>query len=310
MTNFIEAGQVFKHHQPLSLESMQGFTIFGTNGAFKNLVKDSGNDPDSLWVGIGVEINQGGEILGTRLLLSGKIPEMKVSTADIFPEAKEQGKIVFQKNDIGNWAMPNGLLTSHWTRREDNALNWAIKVQSGGRTKTIRFPKHSEYGFGDASFRLNVQPTSVSTMKVSLSVAPLGGDDLEKIPNWTSRKFPTISLSNARATIFPKEDEGQHLGLGFQPIFILRGTEPGAIDLETVNYPSSMAVKEAVVLMLQGSTKPNERVNARKWKEAIDNEEFVAEKTTLLWPTPRMEDDMTTSDSTASVDTDGENINI
>ena len=286
MTKFIEAPAIFRHHQPLALENMQGLTIYGYNGAFRNLVKDSGEDPDSPWIGIGVEINQVGEILGTRLLLCGKIPETKISTADLFPEAEEHGKVVFQKTDIGNWTMPNGLLTSHWTRREDNSVNWFINMQSGGRSKTIRFPKHAEYGFGDVSFRLNIQPTSVSQMKVSLGVAPVGGEDLEKMHCWTSRKFPTVALQNIRANIFPKEEPGQNLGLGFQPIFILRGTEPGNVDMEAVNYPTSMSVKEATVLMLQGSTKPNERVNAKKWKDAIDNGELLAEKTTILWPSP------------------------
>ena len=189
--------------------------------------------------------------------------------------------------------------------RADNAVNWSIKLMSGGRSKTIKFPKHGEYGFGDTVFRVNVQPTSVTHMKVSLALSPVDGDQLERLPEYNSRKFPVICLNDVRAKIFPQETEGQNLGLGFQPVFIVSGAEPGSVDLDSINYPTSMAVKEAAVLLLQSSTKPNDRINAAKWQEAVDNGELVAEKTTLIWPGPQMEDDNTTSDSAASVDTDG-----
>ena len=303
MNQFIEALSVFKHHKPISIESMQGFTISGTNGAFKELVRSSGEDHNKLTIGVGIEINQLGEILGTRLLMCGTIPEIKVNTADLFPDAETPGKAVFQKTDLGNWSMPNGRLTSLWTRREDNAVNWSIKVMANGRSKTIKFPKHGDYGFGDVVFRMNVQPMSVTQAKVSVGVAPVGGEGLEKLTHYNSRQFPVVGLENFRAKIFPQEDEGQNLGLGFQPIFILR---QGNGDLDSVQYPSSMAAKEAAVLLLQSSTKPNERINAAKWREALDNEELVAEKTTLLWPAPIAENDSETTDSSASVETEGE----
>ena len=306
MTAFIESPEMFKHHQPIPVECMRGLTISGTNGAFQELVRASGEDPCILTVGVGVEINQVGEILGTRLLMCGDTYENKISTADLFPDANDHGKAVFLKTNIGNWTMPNGRMTSYWSKREDNALNWSIKMATGGRSKTIKFPKHPDYGFGDLVFRVSVQPTSSSQFKVSLSTAPVGGDGLEKLPQWNSRKFPVITLDNRRARIFPKEEVGQRFGLGFQPIFIIRGSEPGELDLEAITYPTSMAVKEAAVLLLQSSTKPNEKLNARKWKEAIEEDDFVAEKTTLLWPAPRPEDDQDTSDSCASEDTEGE----
>ena len=115
-----------------------------------------------------------------------------------------------------------------------------------------------------------------------------------------------MELQEIRAKIFPQESEGQCLGLGFQPVFIIAGTEPGKIDIDAINYPTSMAVKEACVLLLQGSTKPNERLNATQWKTALDNQEYLAERSSLLWPAPRPEDDRATTDSSASVDTDGE----
>ena len=306
MTRFIEADSVFKHHQPLTLEALQGFTIFGGNGAFRGLVSDSGEDPNTPTVGVAVVINTSGEIMGTKLLMCGAFPEVKLNTADLFPQADSTGKAVFQKSDMGNWVMPNGRMTSMWTRREDNAVNWGIKVNTGGRSKAIKFPKHGDYGFGDVSFRVNVQPTSIDYMKVTLGVAPVGGEQLEKIRDFNSRKCPVISMCDVRANIFPKESEGQHLGLGFQPILVVSGAESGTLDLDTLNYPTSTAIKEAAVCLLQSSTKPNSRLNAQKWQEALDNEEYVAETTTLLWPAPRLENEENTSDSAASVDTDGE----
>ena len=66
-----------------------------------------------------------------------------------------------------------------------------------------------------------------------------------------------------------------------------------------------MAAKEAAVMLLQTSTKPNERVNASLWKDAVETADFRAEKTTLLWPSPLAEDDNVTTDSSASIETDG-----
>ena len=306
MSGFIEAPTVFKHHQPISLEMMQGYTIMGNNGAFKDLVTNCGGDPKSPTVGVGVMIKTRGDIMGTKLLLCGLMPETKMNTSDLFPEAPDHGKAVFQKTDIGNWLMPSGRLTSLWSRREDNSLNWSIKMISGGRSKTIKFPKHRDYGFGDAVFRLNIQPSSVQNMKVTMELAPVGGDELEKLVEYNSRKFPTVQMGDVRARIFPPEAEGQNLGLGFNPVIIVTDAGPGEMDIDSINFPSSMAVKEAAVSLLQSSTKPNSRINAEKWSEAVNNQEFQTERTSILWPGPREEDDVATSDSTASVDTDGE----
>ena len=179
-------------------------------------------------------------------------------------------------------------------------------MQTGGRSKTIKFPKHKENEFGDVVLRVCCQPTSVNTVKVSTVLAPVDGDGLQNLGDHNSRKFPVIGLSEVRAKIFPPESLGQNLGLGFQPIFILTGAEPGSVDIDAVNFPTSWAAKEASVMLLQSSTKPNVRINATKWLEAIQKGEYVAEKTTLLWPPPRAENDANTSDSAASVDTDGE----
>ena len=136
---------MFKHHQPISEESLQGLSIFGSNGAFKDLVEAAGEDTSVPTVGVGVAVNGRGEIVGTKLLMCGKLPEVKLNTSDLFPDAPVHGKAVFQKADLGNWVMPNGRLTSLWSRREDNCMNWSIKMQTGGRSKTVKFPKHHEY---------------------------------------------------------------------------------------------------------------------------------------------------------------------
>ena len=92
MAKFIESREVFNHHQPILLESMQGLTITGTNGAFREVVRNYGEDPSELMVGVGVEINQRGDILGTRLLMCGTLPEAKLSTADLYPAAETTGE--------------------------------------------------------------------------------------------------------------------------------------------------------------------------------------------------------------------------
>ena len=63
-------------------------------------------------VGVGVVVNTMGEVIGTKLLMSGVLPEVKVNTSDLFPGAPSHGKAVFQKSDLGNFVMPMGRLTS------------------------------------------------------------------------------------------------------------------------------------------------------------------------------------------------------
>jgi hypothetical protein len=306
MSRLLEARQVFKHHQMYTEEDMKATTIRGTNGAFQELLRAHGGDVKEPTIGVGVTFNAEGVILGTRLLLCGAMAEVKLHTRDFYPGATEHGNVVIQKTDIGNWVMPNGRLTSYWAKREDNALNWSIKVTTGGRSKTIRFPKHGDYLFGDMVTRLNVQPTSVDFVKVSMGAAPVDGDGLSKLDGFNSRAFSTIAVNTVRARIFPKEREGQNLGLGFMPIMILTGAD-GEIDLNNVIYPTSMDVKEAAVALLQSSTKPNEEINATLWKEKVDNHQsYELLSSALMWPKPRQEDDANTSDSTASVDTEGE----
>ena len=243
MNRFLEARSVFRHHQMISEEDMKAVTMRGTNGAFQELMRDNQMDLKEPTVGVGINFNTDGVIVGTRLLLCGTLPEMKINTVDLYPEAPSHGKAVIQKTDIGNWVFPNGRLTSYWAKREENAINWSIKMASGERSKTIRFAKHQDYQFGDIVTRLNIQPTSVDYMKVSMGAAPVDGDGLARLEGFNSRAFPTIAIKEVRAKIFPKEREGQNLGLGFMPIMILTGAD-GEVDLNNIKYPKSMDVKK------------------------------------------------------------------
>ena len=145
--------------------------------------------------------------------------------------------------------MHNEKLTSLWTQREENAVDWWIKLlsETPRRSRTIKFPKNSDYVFGDLAFRLSIQSSSVQNMKVSLGLFPLDGNTLENTPNFNSRKFPVVSLAEARAKIFLMENQNQNLSLGFQPIIIVVGAEPGEIDTEAINYPASITIKEVAV---------------------------------------------------------------
>ena len=86
-------------------------------------------------------------------------------------------------------------------------------MQTGGRSKTVKFPKHHEYGFGDVCFCVNIQPTSVSHMKVSMVLVPVGGNELEGLRDHNSRKFPVVPLmmSRPRFSLVRRRDRG--LGL-------------------------------------------------------------------------------------------------
>ena len=86
-----------------------------------------------------------GEVIGTKLLMSGVLPEVKFNTSDLFPGAPSLGKAVFKKSDLWNFVMPMGRLISLWAQREDNMINWSIKMSTGGCSRTIKFPKHEEF---------------------------------------------------------------------------------------------------------------------------------------------------------------------
>ena len=294
-------------------EDMRAMTIGSSTGAFREFLMKHQVDLMEPVVGIGVLFNTDGVITGTSLLLCGSLPEVELNTSDLYPEAPEHGCVAIKRSVLDNWVIPDGRLTSLWEwrgkkhRREDT-FNWSTLMSRGGCYETISFAKHLDYHFDDLMSRLNIQPTSVDSMKISMGIVPFGVAVgwKARLKGYITRAFPTVAIINVQARIFPKEREGQNLGLGFMPIMVLSGGD-GEVCLNTIKYPTSMDVKIAAVSLLRSSTKPNEEVNAAKWQKKVDDKDYTLSRSAMLWPEPRQEEIEYTYDSAASFETDGEN---
>ena len=126
---------VFKHHQAIDEADMKRLTIGGYNGAFRELRDSYEQTPNEATVGVGVEMNSRGDIIGAKVLMCGTVSIPKVNTKDLFPNRETPGAVVFSDFDLSIFKCITGLLISAWVDSEDNFLPWKIKVKQGGKTK-------------------------------------------------------------------------------------------------------------------------------------------------------------------------------
>ena len=130
--------------------------------------------------------------------------------------------------------------------------------------------------------------------------------ELTQKEDCNSRAFPVIKIKELRAKIVPVEEDHHRWGTGFQPLLILmdgQADEDGNLSLEEVEYPPSMAIKQAAVAMLQSSTLPNWHHNKEKWATAVRDKSYSKRESPCLWPSCLTEDEEETGAS--SEDTEG-----
>ena len=139
---FVECRRTFHHHQPITKDVMKLNTIGGGNGAFRSLVEVREGDPKQPTVGVSIMFSPTGQVFGSKLLMCGSFDKIsKIRTVDIFGDTAETpGSVNIDDFDISIFSNTNGMMTSAWTKPEENLIPWKMKVTQDGHSKPSRNP--------------------------------------------------------------------------------------------------------------------------------------------------------------------------
>jgi hypothetical protein len=286
--------RVFGHHQPITIEYLEGRVLTGLEGCYRARLREEGLDVETeVHVGLAVLQNRQGEEEGCRLLKVGKVSPGTLNTKDIWPEA-DQAKLTVLPFDVSEFPSVNGLMTSGFVD-----LPFKIKVKEGEQWRTVKEGERGGRGYGALIMKLFMWPKTtlggeymVTCLPVSLAeVGTLGG--LAK-----SRAYPGIKVHKGKFKFSNPELPGMKFGLGNLPFLVVSGLnwEEGedAVDLTSINWMSSMAIKTAVSNTLAEAVVPNWHNKAGRWREASQKGKFVKQVPNSQWPAPVMEDDQET----------------
>ena len=303
MTKFIGSKKnYFKNRQPLLDEDFVRLTLAGGSGAFRERLRDEGGDYGDLTIGCVVQSNCRGDIKGSKLVKCGTISSVTINTTEIWGETDNKGKITIDEHDVSIYPDLTGLMTSQWTQE----VPWRVKIQVEGKWKSVKSGALKDHGFSDLCFRMNVQPTADSHVKISIGCVPYTMGELTSKGDTGSRYFPTIKVSECRGKLYPMEEEHHKFGIAVQPLMIIDDVdtdENGYIDLGNVIWPKSQDVKEDMTKLFQSATMPNYHLTFAKWKESVAKGNYERRDSALKWPSPRREDEDT--EESGLEDTDG-----
>jgi hypothetical protein len=305
MTKYVESKtRVFKKKEPLTEEDMKRLLITGGSGAFREIIREGGQDPAAqVYMGTVVHCNSQGVILGSRLVKCGTIHGQTLNGEEIWEGCRFPTKIIVEDHEASLYEDPNGMLTSNWTMN----IPWKVKVKIEGKWKSVKKGALKEFGLNELAFRMNFQPVSDQGGKAYIGVVPVGVEELKARGDAGSRFFPTVKVLESRSVLWPQEEPHHMFGLGVQPLLLLQDgvmDQEGYMDTEGVIWPTSQQVKDAQGALLQSSTMPNYHMTVERWREAVDKGDYERRESTLKWPSPRQEDGE--SEDSNLEDTDGE----
>ena len=296
---------LFKGRQPLAEEDLRRLTVRGGSGAFREMVRDHGLDPDrEMFIGTLVMVGAGGVITGCQPVKCGKVPGATLKISDVWEESPHQGNVIVADHDASLYTDINGQLTSQWT----NEIPWKVKLKIDGKWQGVKKGKLVETGLSELCFRMNTQIVSADGVKVTVSIVPESMELLTARGDAGGRFFPGIKVSGMRGKLFPVEEAHHKFGVGIQPLMYADKagvTEYDDTDFSGVVWPTSQAVKDEAARLLQTSTMPNVHMDSVKWREAVTKGNYVRRSSPSLWPAPRREEEDTEPEDNF-VDTSGE----
>ena len=286
--------RVFGHHQPITIDYLEGRVLTGLEGCYRNRLLEEELDVEAeVYAALAVQQSSLGEEEGCRLLKVGKVTPGTLNTKDIWPEA-DQAKLTVLPFDVSEFPAVNGLMTSGFVE-----LPIKIKVKEGDQWRTVKEGERAGRGYGDLVMKLFMWPKStaggefmVTCLPVSLAeVGTLGG--LAR-----SRSYPGIKVHKGKFKFSNPELPGMNFGLGNLPFIVVSGLDweegEDAVDMTNINWMSSMTIKTAVSNTLAEAVVPNWHNKAARWREASQKGKFVKQVPSSLWPAPVMEDDQQT----------------
>ena len=286
--------QVFGHHQPITIEYLEGRVLTGLEGCYRSRLQEEGLDVESeVYVGVAVQQSSLGEEEGCRLLKVGKVTPGTLNTKDIWPEA-DQAKLTVLPFDVSEFPAVNGLMTSGFIE-----LPIKIKVKEGEQWRTVKEGERAGRGYGSLVMKLFMWAKSTAGGEYMVTCLPVPLAEVGTLGGHArSRSYPGIKVHKGKFKFSNPELPGMRFGLGNLPFMFVSGLnweeEDDALDLNSVTWMQSMRIKTAVSNTLAEAVVPNWHNKAGRWREATQKGKFVKQMPNVLWPAPVMEDDQET----------------
>ena len=277
--------KVFRHHQPITADDILARLIKGLDGSFKERIEQENYVGDDPKVGVVVELNTSGVLVGSRMVKFGKVVPKPMSSKDVWPEA-EEAKLSFPAFDLSQFGDFNASMSTPYVE-----LDYKVSVKQGEVFKVVKKGELEEKGYGELAFRLHCRTIDVETVKFVVVAVPCALAQVMSTygAEATSRGFPGIRIHEGRAKLVTKEEDEHRHGLGIEPFYKFINAvldENGEIVSDGVQYPSSMSIKKAVVRVLQSGMVPNWNKKRGQFEDAVKNKKFKKKEPETAWPDP------------------------
>ena len=285
---------VFGHHQPLTVEFLEGRVLSGLEGCYRARLQEEGLDVgEDVLVGLVVQQNLQGKEEGCRVVKVGKVTPAVLNSKDFWPEAPE-AKLTVLPFDLSEFPSINGYMTSGFIE-----LPFKVKAKQGESWRTVKEGERGERGYGALVMRLFLWPKTVMGGEFMVTCLPVSLDEMGTLGGQVkSRAYPGIKIHKGKFKFSSPELPGQRFGLGNLPFLTVSGLDwedEDNLDLSNVRWMSSMEVKRSVSNTLAESVMPSWHNKAGRWREAAQKNKFTKQMPAEIWPAPLMEDDVETA---------------
>ena len=285
---------VFLHHQPLTVEFLEGRALSGLEGCYRTRLQEEGLNVDAeVLVGLVVQQNMQGEEEGCRVVRLGKVTPAVLNSKDFWPEAPE-AKLTVLPFDLSEFPSVNGIMTSSFVE-----LPFKVKAKQGESWRTVKEGERRERGYGALVMRLFLWPKTIAGGEFMVTCLPVSLDEMGTLGGQVkSRAYPGIKIHKGKFKFSSPELQGQRFGLGNLPFLVVSGLDWEAednVDFSTVHWMSSMDIKRVVSNTLAECPLPVWHNKAGRWREATQKGKFTKQMPNEIWPAPVMEDDIETA---------------
>ena len=254
-----------------------------------------GYNIDEPSIGVIIQADKEGELLGARLAKCGRVKPKEFNTVDFWPAAGgEAGRLIIEEFDLSIVGEQNSFMVTRWTD-----LPFKILVKKGSVWKSVKKAEYEERGYSSLVFRGHFIPVRVDKAKFVITAVPGEAATVHNTYGAEAgrRGYPGIKVHEGRCKILVSEEPEHRCGLGVQPFVMVTDCsvdERGTVITADIRYPSSMNLKFAVVGLLSSATIPNWHHTRVAWEKSVNSGKFSFRSPQDVWPPPRVEDDVDT----------------
>ena len=202
----------------------------------------------------------------------------------IFPDSPTSASMKFDNLNLNSLRFMTSQMSTRWI--PDSEFSWNLLVdgldEEGTPERTTISPKNfARYNVTNISMRVMAQPISPDKLKVTVGIAPVAYDTLTKTANFDDIGFPLVEVNTFTVDLFPVEDADTSHGIGVQPFILM---PKGSADTNPI--PESAEIKSTVCDLLASATMPSVKKSTKRWREAIEKNDWKARESSKEWPAP------------------------